>query len=120
MPSDQFHRIEKLVGNCEDWQSVTFENSWVDFNSATHATAQYYKDQFNIVHLKGVVKNGSGIPSTIFTLPADYRPDDGIVHSFAVVSVGAFGEVYINASGEVICQVGSTSAVTLDGISWRA
>ena len=79
MPSNQFTRVEKLVGDCEDWQAVTFENSWVNFGGS-FAEAAYYKDPFNHVHIKGVVKSGT-LDATVFTLPEGYRPSEALIFS---------------------------------------
>ena len=122
MPSDQFHRIEKLVGNCEDWHEVgesgepAFENSWVNYGSGFES-AGFYKDPFGRVHLKGLVKTGT-VGVAMFTLPSGYRPSATVL--FSVHSNGAEGRVDINSSGAVIAVSPSNNAyVSLDGISFR-
>ena len=119
MPSNQFTRVEKLVGDCEDWQSVTFENSWVNFNSATHETAQYYKDPFNVVHIKGFVKSGT-VDATIFTLPEGYRP--ALKENFAVIDGTANAvRLEVDSAGTVktlTAGAGSTAYQSLN-VSFR-
>jgi hypothetical protein len=58
--------------NVEAWIAPTFQNSWVNYGSG-YETAGYYKDKQGVIHLKGLVKNGT-LNAAIFTLPAGYRP----------------------------------------------
>lgn len=100
----------------EDWIAPTLLNSWVDFGSS-YSAAGYCKGEDGVVRLKGNVKSGSGIPTTVFALPAGYRPSE--ILRFAVDSNGAFGAVSIDTSGNVQAAVGSTTRLSLDGISFR-
>lgn len=102
--------------NQQAWVAPTFQNSWVNYGSPW-ATAAYYKDAVGVVHLRGLVKNGTSM-STIFTLPAGYRPQASI--RFAVDSSGAFGSVYVQNDGQVVMAVGSTSFIDLATVSFRA
>jgi len=52
--------------------AVTFQNSWGNYGSG-FPPATYWKDAMGIVHLEGLVSLGT-INTTIFTLPAGYRP----------------------------------------------
>jgi hypothetical protein len=59
----------------EAWNEVgaagqpTFQNSWVNFAASTSSLA--FRKIGNVVFIKGLLKSGT---STIFTLPAGYRP----------------------------------------------
>lgn len=97
-----------------DWIVPTFLNSWVDFGSP-YDTAGYYKDEFGVVHLKGMVKSGTA--ATVFTLPAGYRP--GGTRRWASVYNGAFGYVQVDASGNVTSS-GSGGAIPLDVVQFKA
>jgi hypothetical protein len=93
---------------------VVFKNSWVNFG-APNESASYYKDPLGVVRLRGIVKSGT-INTAMFTLPAGYRPSN--TRHFAVVSNGAFGDVYVDSSGNVICSVGSNTWVSLDSVTF--
>ena len=96
----------------------TFENSWVNYGSTFH-DAGFRKDGQGIVHLEGLVKDGTGIPSTIFTLPPLHRPADTLI--FAVVSSNAIGRINVKADGTVEATTPSvTTWVSLDGIYFRS
>lgn len=98
------------------WITPTLLNGWVAYDTAIYATAQYYKDKFGIVHLRGMIKSGT-IGTTAFTLPLGYRP---IKREFApTVSNGAFGAILISETGNVNAQVGNTAYVSLSDISFR-
>lgn len=106
--------------NPPTWTEVTaFENSWVNYGS-TNQTAGYVKDAFGFVHIKGCVKNGSGIPTVIFTLPAGYRPTSN--ESFVVETTGsALGACFVQTNGTVIASYGGgTSYFWLSGITFYA
>jgi hypothetical protein len=102
----------------QTWQTVTFQNSWVDYNSGTYGAAGYYKDALGIVHLRGLVKDGTIGDVPIFTLPAGYRP----AYPFAMTmsSNSAFAQGYIKSTGEVECLNGSNLSVWLTNIHFRA
>lgn len=94
-----------------------FQNSWVNYDTATFQGARFWKDAFDIVHLEGLVKNGTGPPSTIFTLPAGYRPANGIL--FSTLSNSAVGRIDVAATGNVTFQLGSNVWISLNGLSFR-
>lgn len=101
----------------EDWIAPTLLNGWVYYGHVWN-TAGYFKDSFGIVHLKGLIKNGStGQP--IFTLPAGYRPAQQELHA-ACTNSNTIGRIDIRANGEVIMESGSNVWISLDGITFRA
>ncbi len=97
-------------------------NSWVAFDATRQP--RYWKDGFGTVHLSGIIKDGTSMSSLMFTLKEGYRPvfNDATGPSalFPVVSVNAFALVYISYTGTITGSVGSTSWVTLDGITFKA
>ena len=93
----------------------TLGNSWVNFG-LTFATAGYYKDNFGIVHLRGIVKSGT-IGTAIFTLDVGYRPV--AEENFPTVSNETFGFINVSSTGVVKCSVGDNAWVSLSGISFR-
>jgi hypothetical protein len=99
------------------WTSATLLNSWLDYGGS-NPTPGYTKLN-GVVYLRGTVKSGTTTAgTTIFTLPAGYRP--AYNRNFAVVSNGAFGFVNVAASGDVQINVGSNVYLTLDNISFPA
>ena len=96
-----------------------FQNSWVNFDTATFRGARFWKDPMGIVHIEGLVKNGAAAPSTIFTLPAGYRPGNGLL--FAVMAnANVAARIDIAPTGNVVWQGGGTNAfLTLSGITFK-
>ena len=121
MPSNQFTRVEKLVGDCEDWTEVeTFGTNWANYTaSSDFNTAGYYKDPFNVVTLKGLVTHTTGGGgTTVFTLPTGYIPTKQLV--FISDAGFAFARVDVNSDGTVDLQTGNAVVyLTLEGISFR-
>ena len=111
MPSNQFHRVEKLVGDNEDWQDATLEGTW---STAGGRTVQYYKDKFNIVHIRGACTGGTG---DIFSLPEGYWPNQA---GFFCCYQGGAAEVSVKTDGDVVLTVAGTGGISLDPISFRA
>ncbi len=101
----------------EAWQAPSsFSNSWANFGGSYNPVG-YYKDNFGIVHLRGLMGIGV-IGNAAFTLPAGYRPTNE--ERLSTSSANAFGAVRIAADGQVIPYVGSNSWFSLDGITFRA
>jgi hypothetical protein len=108
-------------GSEEGWHEIgapgepTFQNGWINESPNYEATAAFYKDPLDVVHLKGVVKDGTG---TVFTLPAGYRPTKGSCWSSA--RNGAVAYICFNANGWVYQNYGSaTGPMLLDGLTFR-
>ncbi|NEN88191.1 MAG: hypothetical protein F6K48_04355 [Okeania sp. SIO3H1] len=100
----------------ENWQTRELKNNWVNYGSGFNS-AGFFKDSLGIVHLKGVVRNGTA--DTIFTLPPGYRPAAQELHS-VTVAANVMGRVDIFTNGEVKRMIGSSAWVSLDGITFRA
>lgn len=94
--------------------AAAFTNSWVNYDGG-FATAKYWFDREGNVCLEGAVKTGTP-PNSIFTLPVGYRP--AAQQGFAVDANGAHGLVYVNTSGTVVPNVGSTLITNLSGIKF--
>lgn len=93
-----------------------FENSWVNYNSATHETAGFAIDDSGWVRLKGLVK--LGVAASIFTLPVGYRPS--LFRHFAATANNADSVVSIDSAGSVKQNAGSTVWLSLDGMGFNA
>lgn len=98
----------------------TFTNGWVNFGSGFRA-AGFWKDQFGIVHLEGLIHSGTVSTTSTgiaFTLPLGYRPSADV---FCVtLSNDALGQVRVGADGTVgILPPSNNTWVSLDGITFR-
>jgi hypothetical protein len=113
-----------------------FQHSWGN-SGGPNETAAFYKDREGVVHLKGGVTGGA-TDTTIFQLPAGYRPASGKELDFAVfcncqaddpqgstVAIGT-GLVSIAGPGLGSPPAGAVTldttggAANLDGITFRA
>jgi hypothetical protein len=98
----------------EDRIYPTFLNGWT---AVSGTEPSYYKDEFGVVNLEGRITGGTtGV--AMFSLPSGYRPAKN--RFFASNSSTAFARVYVLTTGNVICDVGGTTSISLDGISFRA
>jgi hypothetical protein len=101
----------------EPWREIgatgnpVFAGSWVNFGGSD-STAAFRRERGGIVRLKGTVKTGSG---TIFTLPTGYRP--AMITNVGVYATGA-GRITIGTDGVVALADGTSTRVTLDGVTF--
>ena len=100
-----------LVGGAGE---PAFANGWSNY-AAGRAAASYYRAHGR-VHLCGLVKSGT-VGAAIFTLPSGYRPLAGEV--FATAAGGSYGELVVEASGQVFLASGLNAYVGLSGHSFR-
>lgn len=102
----------------ETWNVPTLLNGWVNYGSG-QALVAYYKDETGCVHIKGLVKEGTAVSNTtLFVLPAGYRPSEIVLYSTA--SNGGYGQAYVRLNGDVVFDVGSNVFFSLNGLSFRA
>ena len=108
-------RAGNMTGTAQDVPvAVALLNSWANFG-APYGAVSYYRDQFGVVRLSGVMKSGA-IGSVAFNLPANCRPSNTM--RFAVESNCAFGYVTVSAAGDVVPAGGSNVSFSLDGVSF--
>jgi hypothetical protein len=112
----------------EAWKAVSsgdFKNGWVNWKDLAegYAPAGYFRDSLGIVHLRGVVQDGTVGWGTgvIFTLPAGYRPEYRSVHT-VMSSPGVFGQLEVAANGDVVACFPEEKqrSFSLDGVTFRA
>lgn len=100
----------------ELWQIPTLLNGWANYGSG-FMSAGFFKDTSGIVHLRGMVRSGSG---NICVLPAGYRPA-GVGYYAASNSVGTFaGIISVDSSGVVKMDGGTNGYIALDCVHFRA
>lgn len=108
----------------EAWQSPTLLNGWVNYNTSSFNPAGYFKDSFGVVHLRGLIKDGSVTAGTVlFNLPAGYRPYRREVLPSLSYNSGSstylLTRIDVSTGGDVIFMAGSSSFLTLDGLTFR-
>jgi hypothetical protein len=97
----------------------SFESGYT--NLGIGASAGFFKDQFGIVHLQGDV-NPPGFASTIFTLPAGYRPthNGAAGPQFLIVADGGTGVLDVRVDGQVRVLTSFNNNVSINGVTFRA
>lgn len=104
----------------QGWQTVTLRNGWQNYGSI-YNQAGFFKDSMGIVHLKGLVKNGTA--KTVFTLPQGFRPTKQEIHAVCAYGPSSYviGRIDILTNGNVdsIGVIGSGKWISLDGITFR-
>ena len=107
----------------EAWIAPTLVNSWVNYGAGFHS-AGYYKDPLGVVHIRGLIKDGTvTIGTTLFTLPVGYRPSQAVLFDVAgyIPPNPASVRIDVNASGTVtINSTADNYYLSLSGISFRA
>lgn len=94
------------------WISPTLLNSWVNLG-AGYATAGYKKDDLGNVEIKGTIRNGTATSgTTLFVLPAGYRPLEIMLRPTATGSV--YGQFYITPAGLVVIDAGSNTSFAIN------
>lgn len=85
------------------WTTPTFVNGWTAYTSAPYDVAQYAKDVFGFVHLRGLLDGASATDPVAFTLPTGHRPSHTLLFPTATnvndvgrLDVGSDGTVSIN------------------------
>lgn len=104
-----------------DWTIPTLTNSWVVYSGAWLGP-MYWKDDAGVVHLAGLIKDGT-IGAAAFTLPVGYRPRQHAVVGAISNNAGTLtpSQVSINsASGTVTLATGGNTWFSLSGICFRA
>lgn len=110
--------LTPLVGTTPAWITPTLAGAWTNYG-APFGTPGYMKDALGFVHLKGLVKSGA-VGSTIFTLPAGYRPAEQLI--FAGLGDGAVVRVDVLANGVVQYGLGAATSTytSLQNIYFKA
>jgi len=112
----------RKVAAPEAWHEVgatgepSFQNGWTNDDALAEVTAGFYKDPFGVVHLKGLLANGTN--GAIFALPLGYRPGK-ILAEVVTRNAGTVGTLEVGPAGYVIA-VSGTGVLSLDGVTFRA
>lgn len=99
-----------------DTGQPAFTNAWVNFDGGW-GPAAFWRDPLGIVHLRGLIKNGT-VGQPVFTLPPGFRP--AVNETFSTISNGAVGRVDVTTDGLVTAQAPSSNIyVSLSGLTFR-
>jgi len=101
-----------------DVMHPVLQNGWRDYANGW-APAGYWKDQFGVVHVRGLIERGNTTPGTlIFHLPEEYRPQYG--EHFTVRTSGDHsGDVYVLPNGNVMIDTSIYGWLDFAGIAFR-
>lgn len=109
------------TGASVTWANLALQNSWVNYGGI-YSTAQYTKTSDGVVHLKGLIRNGTTPYGTLLaTLPAGFRPSGRLILSSA--NNANFGRIDITAAGQIYYMNNITPSnawLSLDGMSFVA
>lgn len=103
----------------EAWITPTLSGGWVPFGSP-FPPLQYMKDSLGFVVLRGVSRLGTIGSSTVFTLPAGYRPATDAQVYQSVASNGVFGITEVKSTGDVVFSAGNNGAHSAFGVRFKA
>lgn len=105
------------------WTAPTLLNAWAQV--AGWSTVGFRKDGQGFVHLRGRLTGGIA-GTTIFTLPAGYRPGSGTMYFMCTATssgdgIAANDYISVGTDGTVKDQAdGGTNRIALDGITFLA
>lgn len=90
--------LKSLRNVGETGEAAAFGTAWQSYGGG-YLPARYYRDGAGVVHLEGYVKNTAAktADSTIFGLPAGYRPVGNVISDALV----ATGQVTVQPDGQV-------------------
>jgi hypothetical protein len=102
----------------EAWIEPTLLNGWENYGSGFSNIA-YFKDEFDFVHLRGLIKSGTAAAGTdLFVLPNGYRPLEN--KFYPITNVFVFKTITVKSDGVVELSVAVDNAwVSLEGISFK-
>ena len=93
----------------DGWKALSYTNgggtTWTDYGAGQQAGQ--YKKVGDLVFVRGLAKRTAGSGTTIATLPSGYRPPAPIF--FAANASDAYGRVDVDASGNIVLNIGSAS-----------
>ncbi|MGH7218361.1 MAG: PulJ/GspJ family protein [Candidatus Microsaccharimonas sp.] len=101
------------------WSNLALGNSWANYGSP-YGSAQYTKTSDGIVHLKGLIRNGTNTyDTTIATLPAGFRPKYRLLFT-VVQNSDSFSRLDVLPNGQVRYMGSNNGYYSLSNISFPA
>lgn len=107
-----------MVGETPETPLVLL-NSWVDYGGSWSMSPANYRKVGSVVHLEGLIKNGTANNAVIAILPEGFRPSTYIIVP-AITSGEIACRISIYSTGTVIASASYTSTgwLSLSGISF--
>ncbi|HZV68416.1 MAG TPA: hypothetical protein VFG10_02700 [Saprospiraceae bacterium] len=105
----------------EPWIDMTplLQNGWVNYGGS-YATAAYYKDKAGVVHLRGLIKNGTNNQVTVIArLPGGYTPTYGDLVFAVVNGDNNIKRIDVESDGDLLFFGTTNTFLSLDGITFR-
>lgn len=107
------------------WTDVTFLNGWRNFSVLDDQwrNVQYFRDDFGIVHIRGMALGDLKTGLTVFQLPPGYRPAAKTVFGTtraAPPNPGQQGRVNVFPNGDVECSLATADWHSLSSIAFKA
>ena len=102
--NEEVFSVDAETGNLdlplEDVIHPVLQNGWKDYGSG-YASATFWKDQFGVVHIRGMISDGDTAPDALmFNLPEGYRPQ---YRQHFTVGTGDYkGVIQIFPNGNVV------------------
>ena len=110
-----------VAANDSGWVNVgSFGTNWATYDGTTYL-AQYRKLSSGMVIFQGMVKKTAalGLPETMFTLPAGFRP--GKAGPLAAASAAGYAGLQMYTTGQMNIEVGGSATwVSLAGLTYLA
>jgi hypothetical protein len=108
--------LATALGNCD----LSADNSWQTLSPDVNNRVSYYRDPFGSVSVRGIAQRCGNTTSTIFTLPAGYRPGGQEIQP-VMHSSGTARRLNINPDGTVVIEDLPSNGewISLDGITFR-
>jgi hypothetical protein len=103
----------------DPWVNLSLQNGWVNYGNG-FANAQYMKDPFGFVHLRGVIKSGTigYVPCGI--LPNGFRPSSQEIFGTTQQTTSDVPRIHVTTDGEVQVVAGDVDFTSLSGICFYA
>ena len=102
------------------YTNATLVNSWVAYGG-TFDIPGYLKDSLGFVHMRGTMKSGTtSAGTTLFTLPAGFRPESDTYLPAVSASAGNSGSIQIQSNGTVAIISGVNTFFSIGHIVFKA
>jgi len=105
------------------WKEFSFLNGWVNYNTGSGPTSawrkcQYFKDDFGVVHIRGLANGASKTSNIVTQLPVGYRPGGNQLFPTSV-NGEVSGRLNVYPNGDVEIQSAPAGWASIVG-TWKA
>lgn len=102
----------------EPWIDVTFAANWANIGAFGLSDVQYRRERNQVVRLRGVAQAAAGAASTVFTIPAGFRPPANyIVPILNGAGLSTVGRLTIGTAGTmIVASFAAGEYASFDGV----